>query len=253
MDSKILGTRIDPTSLDTVVARAMEWARSGKTHYICVANVHMIMEAYDSPDFLNVVNAADLVVPDGMPLVWTLRQQGFARQERVYGPELTLRLLSAAAEKGIPIGFLGSTAETLQMLLRNIRVQFPGVQIAYSVSPSFRSILPEEDMAIVDEINESGVGILFVGLGCPKQEKWMAAHAKRVQAVMVGVGAAFDFIAGTKKQSPKWMQTIGLEWLFRLMQEPGRLWRRYLYHNPRFVFLVMLPTLFRRSLKPPSL
>jgi N-acetylglucosaminyldiphosphoundecaprenol N-acetyl-beta-D-mannosaminyltransferase len=246
MDSAILGIRIDPISLDHAVVRTMEWACSAETHYVCVANVHMVMEAYDSPDFRNVVNAADLVVPDGMPLVWKLRRMGYAGQERVYGPELTLRLLLAAAEKGIPVGFLGGTQETIELLTKNVSQRFPALHVAYRFSPPFRPVSVDEDKLIVKEINDSGARILFVGLGCPKQERWMAEHKGRIRAVMVGVGAAFDFIAGTKRQAPKWIQSMGLEWLFRFGQEPGRLWQRYLYHNPRFVFLVMLPVLFRR-------
>jgi N-acetylglucosaminyldiphosphoundecaprenol N-acetyl-beta-D-mannosaminyltransferase len=253
VNNTILDTRIDLVSISSAASRAIGWSSSRESHYICVANVHMVMEAYDSPGFRSVVNSADLVVPDGMPLVWTLRQKGFRQQERVYGPELTLRLLSEAMEKGIAVGFLGSTPQTLELLVKKVNERFPALKIAYAVSPPFRSISKDEDELIVKEINDSGAGILFVGLGCPKQEKWMAAHAGRVQAVMVGVGAAFDFIAGTKKQAPKWMQSIGLEWLFRLNQEPERLLWRYLYHNPRFLVLVMLPLLFKRSSQPPLL
>jgi N-acetylglucosaminyldiphosphoundecaprenol N-acetyl-beta-D-mannosaminyltransferase len=182
-----------------------------------------------------------------MPLVWTLRQWGSTNQERVYGPELMLRLLSAAAEKGVPVGFLGGTSETIESLVKNVKQRFPFAEIAYRFSPPFRAMSSDEDELTVKEVNNSGTRILFVGLGCPKQEKWMSAHAERIQALMVGVGAAFDFIAGTKRQAPRWVQSIGLEWLYRFSQEPGRLWRRYLYHNPRFVVLVMLPTLLRRT------
>jgi N-acetylglucosaminyldiphosphoundecaprenol N-acetyl-beta-D-mannosaminyltransferase len=253
MKYSILGTRVDTSNYASAGKSILDWAQEEESRYVCVANVHMIMEAYDSPDFRNVVNTADLVVPDGMPLVWTLRQQGFTGQERVYGPELTLRLLSAAVEKGVPVGFLGSTPETLDLLVENVDQQFPGVRITYAFSPPFGLISLEEDELIVKEINDSGARILFVGLGCPKQEKWMAAHAGSVDAVMVGVGAAFDFIAGTKQKAPGWMQSIGMEWLFRLGQEPGRLWRRYMYHNPRFIALVMIPLLFRHSPQSPSL
>jgi N-acetylglucosaminyldiphosphoundecaprenol N-acetyl-beta-D-mannosaminyltransferase len=246
VDKNILGTRVDPTSYDQAVANILEWAIRRESRYVCVANVHMVMEGYDHREFRAMVNGADLVTPDGMPLVWSLRRLGTPGQQRVYGPELTLRLLATAEEKGIAAGFLGSTQETLDLLEKNVHQRFPGVQIAYAFSLPFRPISPEEDELIVKEINNSGTRILFVGLGCPKQEKWMAAHVGRVNAVMVGVGAAFDFIAGTKRQAPKWMQSIGLEWLFRLSQERGRLWRRYLYHNPRFVWLVILPVLFRR-------
>jgi N-acetylglucosaminyldiphosphoundecaprenol N-acetyl-beta-D-mannosaminyltransferase len=249
-NTKILETRVDPTSYTAATALILEWAHKRESHYICVANVHVIMEAYDSPDFRKIVNAADLVTPDGLPLVWSLRRLGHPKQQRVYGPELTLRLLSAAAEKGIPVGFLGGTQETIELLVNNVHQRFPALQIVYRFSPPFRPVSVDEDELIVKEINDSGARILFVGLGCPKQERWMAEHKGKIQAVMVGVGAAFDFIAGTKRQVPKWMQPIGLEWLFRFSQEPGRLWWRYLYHNPRFVFLVMLPMLFRRTPRP---
>jgi N-acetylglucosaminyldiphosphoundecaprenol N-acetyl-beta-D-mannosaminyltransferase len=241
MFSHILGTRVDTVNYDNATKMIGEWAQKRESRYVCVANVHMVMESYDHQDFHGMVNQADLVVPDGMPLVWSLRRMGEPNQQRVYGPDLTLRLLAAAAENGIPVGFFGSTPETLDLLVKNVYQQFPGMQIAYNFSPPFRPISVEEDDMMVKEINESGTRILFVGLGCPKQEKWMAVHAGRVQAVMVGVGAAFDFIAGTKWQAPNWMRPNGLEWLFRLSQEPGRLWRRYFYHNPRFVLMVMLP------------
>jgi N-acetylglucosaminyldiphosphoundecaprenol N-acetyl-beta-D-mannosaminyltransferase len=250
MTDKILGTRVDTVNYDIATQIISGWAQGHESRYVCVAAVHAVMEGHDHPEFREMVNAADLVTPDGMPLVWTLRRLGSAGQERVYGPELILRLLSEAAEKGILVGFLGGTPETMVLLIKNVQQRFPAVQIAYRFSPPFRPASVDEDEWIVKEINDSGTRILFVGLGCPKQEKWMAAHAGRVQAVMVGVGAAFDFIAGTKRQAPKWMQPVGLEWLFRFSQEPGRLWWRYLYHNPRFLILVMLPMFFRRTPRP---
>jgi N-acetylglucosaminyldiphosphoundecaprenol N-acetyl-beta-D-mannosaminyltransferase len=245
METSILGMRVDPTSYDQAVDQILSWTQAEESRTVCVANVHMVMEGYDHPEFRSMVNAADLVTPDGMPLVWSLRRMGMPGQQRVYGPELTLRLLAAAEEKGIRVGFLGSTPETLELLVNKVHERFPGIRIVYAFSPPFRPISLEEDDAVVKNINDSGIRILFVGLGCPKQEKWMAAHAGRVRAVMVGVGAAFDFIAGTKKQSPIWMQPIGMEWLFRLSQEPRRLWRRYIFHNPRFMVLVMLPLLIK--------
>jgi N-acetylglucosaminyldiphosphoundecaprenol N-acetyl-beta-D-mannosaminyltransferase len=253
MEKKILGMRVDPTSYDQAVDQIMSWAQADESRTVCVANVHMVMEGYDHPEFRSMVNSADLVTPDGMPLVWSLRRMGMPGQQRVYGPELTLRLLAEAEKKGIPVGFFGSTPETLELLVKNVHQQFSGIRIAYAFSPPFRPISLEEDESIVKNINASGARILFVGLGCPKQEKWMVAHAGQVQAVMVGVGAAFDFIAGTKQKAPGWMQSVGMEWLFRLGQEPGRLWRRYLYHNPRFMVLVMLPLLIRHSPQSPAL
>jgi N-acetylglucosaminyldiphosphoundecaprenol N-acetyl-beta-D-mannosaminyltransferase len=181
-----------------------------------------------------------------VPLVWMMRRLGFPQQERVYGPDLTLRILEAAAQEGIPVGFYGSTPQTLERLLENLRRRFPALQVAYRCSPPFRPLTPEEDDAVVREMNASGTRVLFVGLGCPKQERWMAAHKGRVQAVMMGVGAAFDFLAGLKPQAPRWMQRAGLEWLFRLLSEPRRLWRRYFYHNPRFTVLALSQLLRER-------
>jgi N-acetylglucosaminyldiphosphoundecaprenol N-acetyl-beta-D-mannosaminyltransferase len=245
MTFKILGMRVDAVNYDSVTQNISEWAQTHEGRYVCVVAVHAVMEGYDHPEYQEIINAADLVTPDGMPLVWSLRRMGVTGQQRVYGPELTLRTLSVAAERGIPVGFLGGTQETIELLVNNVSQHFPAVQIAYRFSPPFRIATSDEDNMIVKDINDSGAKILFVGLGCPKQEKWMAVHSGKVQAVMVGVGATFDFIAGTKRQAPKWMQSNGLEWLFRFSQEPGRLWQRYIYHNPRFVLLVMLPLLFK--------
>jgi N-acetylglucosaminyldiphosphoundecaprenol N-acetyl-beta-D-mannosaminyltransferase len=239
MKNSILGSRVDPTSYANALQQVMTWAKRRESRYVCAANVHMLMEAYDSPEFQRVVNAADLVTPDGMPLVWTLRWLGFRQQERVYGPTLTMHVLESANKEGIAVGFYGGTPITLEKLKSNLLMQYPGLNIAYSYAPPFRPLTMEEDEEVTNKINASEALILFVGLGCPKQEWWMAAHRGRIQAVMLGVGAAFDFHAGIKPQAPHWMQRIGLEWLFRLSVEPGRLWRRYLIQNPRFIYLVL--------------
>ncbi len=236
----VLGVRLNPTSYTIVSRWAIEWAHAFESRYICAANVHMLMEAYDSPEFMEVVNQADLVTPDGMPLVWMLRLKGYPKQQRVYGPTLMLHVLEAAAREKISVGFYGSSPEILRSLHLRVQDRFPNLKIAYSFNPPFHELSQEEDSEIMRKINTSSVRILFVGLGCPKQEKWMADHRGKVNAVMIGVGAAFDFHAGLKSQAPVWMQTIGLEWFYRLLTEPRRLWRRYLYHNPRFVFLAIL-------------
>jgi len=208
-----------------------------------VANVHMAMEAYDSREFRRIVNSADLVTPDGMPLVWMLRKLGVSDQQRVYGPALMDRVCEVASRQGVPVGLYGGQRETLESLVKSMRSRFPKLRIAYAYSPPFRPLSDEEDERVVQEINNSGARILFVGLGCPKQERWMAEHKGRVQAVMLGVGAAFDFHAGKVPQAPGWMQRMGLEWLFRLATEPRRLWRRYAKHNPRFVVLALMQLL----------
>ncbi len=243
----VLGMRVDATSLEDATRRVLVWSKTGESRYVCVANVHMVMEAYDAPDFRRIVNAADLVTPDGMPLVWMLWRLGFPKQERVAGPDLTLKVCEAAAREGVPVGFYGGSPEVLQSLVTNLKRKYPALKITYAHSPPFRPLSPEEDARVVEEINSSGTRILFVGLGCPKQERWMAAHKGRVQAVMLGVGAAFDFHAGRFPQAPAWMQRAGLEWLFRLITEPRRLWRRYARHNPRFVILALMQLLGLRK------
>jgi len=239
--------RIDGTSYADATGRVMDWARRGESRSICVATVHMVMESHDNPEFREVVNGADLVTPDGMPLVWALRLQGVGGATRVYGPHLTLHVLEAAQREGIPVGFYGGSPAVLRALLDEVARRFPAVKVAYAFAPPFRPLNAEEDSRIVDEMERSGARILFVGIGCPKQERWMSEHRGRVRAVMLGVGAAFDFIAGAKPQAPLWMQNHGLEWLFRLICEPRRLGWRYLKHNPRFVGLMIVQLLRDRT------
>jgi N-acetylglucosaminyldiphosphoundecaprenol N-acetyl-beta-D-mannosaminyltransferase len=241
--NSILGTKIHFTSYNDATKLIMDWSKNNIGRVICVANVHMVMEAYDNLDFQEVINRADMVTPDGMPLVWVLRRMGCDIKDRVYGPTLTLWVLEAAAKQGIPVGFYGAAPDVLDALIANIRKKFPTLNIAYTHSPPFRELSFEEDECIIRKINKSGTRILFVGLGCPKQELWMAKHQGKVQAVMLGVGAAFDFHAGKLRQAPPWMQARGLEWLFRFFVEPRRLWKRYFKHNPRFAFYSMLQLL----------
>jgi N-acetylglucosaminyldiphosphoundecaprenol N-acetyl-beta-D-mannosaminyltransferase len=184
-----------------------------------------------------------------MPLVWALRLLGQTEATRVYGPDLTPILLQRAADAQIPVGFYGASPQVLDKLLQVVRRRFPNLHIAYSCSPPFRPLSLEEDARVVDQINQSGTRILFIGLNTPKQDYWMAAHKGRVLAVMVGVGAAFDFLAGTKPQAPRWMMRIGMEWFFRLVTEPRRLWKRYLKHNPRFLALFAAQLLRERLLR----
>ena len=236
-------TRVDVLDYQTAVSTVLKWSRQHESRYACFANVHMLMEAYDSEYFQGVVNTADLVTPDGMPLVWIMRLKGVHQQERVYGPTLMLHMLEAAAREQIHIGFYGGQPSVLESLLERIQTCYEGLHVAFAISPPFTELGPEEDEQLVEMINRSGAGLLFVGLACPKQEIWMARHRDRVNAVMLGVGAAFDFHAGVKPQAPAWMQALGLEWSFRLLTEPRRLWKRYLYHNPRFLVLAIMDLL----------
>lgn len=233
----LLGMRIDATSYRDATARTLAWASAGRSSVVAVATVNNVMEGYDDPSFRDLMNEADLVTPDGMPLVWGLRMLGVPSATRVCGPQLTPYLLREAERAGVPVGFYGSAPAVLERLVSAVRARYPALDVVYAMSPPFRQETAEEDMRTVRDITASGCRILFVGLGCPKQERWMIAHRGRIDAVMLGVGAAFDFLAGTKKQAPAILQRLGLEWLFRLLAEPRRLWRRYLRHNPRFVAL----------------
>jgi N-acetylglucosaminyldiphosphoundecaprenol N-acetyl-beta-D-mannosaminyltransferase len=239
----ILGMKVSPTDYGHASELICEWSSRRLSKYVCVANVSSVMEAYDSERFQRVMNEADLVTPDGMPLVWGLRLLGRSHATRVYGPELMPLLLEKAAKRGLTVGFYGAAPETLERLLRVMRARYPGLRIGYRYSPPFRALTREEDEAVCRAIRDSGAQMLFVGLNTPKQDHWMAEHRGRVPSVMLGVGAAFDFLAGSKRQAPRWMRSSGLEWLFRLITEPRRLWKRYLKHNPRFVVLFALQLL----------
>jgi N-acetylglucosaminyldiphosphoundecaprenol N-acetyl-beta-D-mannosaminyltransferase len=236
----VVGLELSPLSLGQTAEQVLAWAQAGESRTLCAANVHMVMEAHDDSAFQAVVNGSDLVVPDGVPLAWALRLLTRSGQERVYGPGLMLETCRLASLRGVPVGLYGSTPAVLDLLRERLGAQFPALAIPFVCSPPFRPLTPGEEEALLEDFRASGAAILFVGLGCPKQERWMAAQRPRLPAVMLGVGAAFDFHAGTLPQAPAWMQRAGLEWLFRLAQEPRRLWKRYLKHNPRFVALLLL-------------
>ena len=234
----ILGMRVDATDYADASNRIMEWSSQAHPRYVCLANVHMVMESHDSPDFRNCVNSADLVASDGTPLVWVMRLRGARKAQHVRGATLTQCVLEQCAGKRVPVGFYGGTEHVLQQLQQHSKNQFPDLQVVYAYSPPFRQLNRNELEKVWTSINASGARILFVALGCPKQEAWMAAARPAVNLVMLGVGAVFEMLAGTKKQAPLWAQRLGLEWLFRLLAEPRRLWQRYLRHNPRFLLYV---------------
>lgn len=235
----LLGMRVDAPTFEVAAAQIMEWAAEGSARVICAANVHMTMEAHDDPGFQTEINGADYVLPDGVPVVWALRMFGASQACRVrVSPDFLIELLVRAECQGTKIGLYGGTDETLPAFRRFLRAEFPAVSVAYSHAPPFRPLTPAEDQAVVHDIDSSGAQLLLVGIGCPKQEKWMAAHRDRLSCVMFGVGAAFDLFAGKTREAPRWMQSWGLEWVYRLMLEPRRLWRRHLKHNPRFIVLL---------------
>jgi N-acetylglucosaminyldiphosphoundecaprenol N-acetyl-beta-D-mannosaminyltransferase len=232
----ILKMPIAITSYEDTGQRILDATRQGNGKYVCVSNVHMCMEVFDDNVFCDVVSNANLVVPDGVPLVWGLKLLGNKNVTQVRGSDLLLHLCREAERNGIPIGLYGGTVESLLDFNSFLTKEYPGLQITFSSSPPFRDLTAEEKENYVQEIKDSGCQILFVGIGCPKQEKWMAEHKDKLTCVMIGVGAAFDFFSGRKKHAPRWMQQIGLEWLFRLASDPRRLWKRYLKHNPRFIY-----------------
>jgi N-acetylglucosaminyldiphosphoundecaprenol N-acetyl-beta-D-mannosaminyltransferase len=240
------------TSAEELCSRVVAWAVRGQSRCVCFSPADHFVRAQDAPGFRAALEQADWIAPDGMAVVWSLRLLGRPDARRVYGPDAMLVLLDAAARSGIPVGFYGATPETLRALLARVRTRFPRVRIAYAWAPPFRALTPQENEEAIGRINASGARILFVGLGTPKQELWMAAHRGRVRAVMLGVGAAFDYLAGAKRQAPRWLMPLGLEWLFRLTMEPRRLWRRYLLNNPRFVRLVTQELLRRRFNSGPN-
>lgn len=235
----ILGVRVDATTYADACAQIIRWAIARESRYICAANVHLVMEAFDHDDYREIINHADLVTADGVPLTWALRLMGVRGAPRVYGPDLTRFVCAKAAEANVPVAFIGSTEEVLAALRHQLAQQFPSLSIVLSYSPPFRRMTEDEQNDLLAALRESGAAIVFVGLGCPKQERWMAQCKGRFHGPMLGVGAAFDFIAQRKSEAPDWLQHMGLEWLFRLSTEPRRLWRRYVFLNPRFVLLLL--------------
>ena len=238
--------RVDATTYEDAARQVCAWTGQPDPRYVCVANVHMTMTAVDDRAFRDLVNRADLVTPDGMPLVWMLGRLGIPDATRVYGPTLMLHVCERAAREGIPVGFYGGTDDVLRDLQNTLESRYPGLDVAYVYAPPFRPLTEDEDASVVADIRASGTRILFVGLGCPKQERWMEQHKDRLPLVQLGVGAAFAFHAGHVKQAPAWLQDRGLEWAFRLVTEPRRLWRRYFYNNPRFLVMAAWQ-LLRRS------
>jgi len=232
---RVLGVRIDALTWDEALSQLLDWARERQSRYVAISNVHVVVSASRDVAYRQVIDGADMATPDGEPVAWMLRRMGFAGQPRISGPDLMTALCERCVDAGLPVYFYGSTEATLTGLEARLRDAFPGLVIAGMASPPFRALTVEEDAAAVARMNDSGAGIVFVGLGCPKQEYWMAAHRGRVNAVMIGVGAAFDFHAGMVKRAPLWMREHGLEWLHRLASEPRRLWKRYLVTNTLFV------------------
>jgi len=239
--SNILGVGVSALNMELACETIGQQIAKREPSYICVSTVHCVMESQRDARYRCILNQSFLTTPDGMPLVWVSRLQGHPEVSRVYGPDLMLALFAASESAGYKHFLYGGASGVPEALAARLRERFPGAQVVGAYAPPFRDLTQEEEDEIVRRINGSGADIVWVGLGTPKQDYWMAEHLGRLAApVMIGVGAAFDFHAGRKRQAPRWMQRSGLEWLFRLLSEPRRLWRRYLLNNPLFVISVAL-------------
>jgi N-acetylglucosaminyldiphosphoundecaprenol N-acetyl-beta-D-mannosaminyltransferase len=245
----VLGVNVSAIAMDDAIATLERWISEGCREYVCVTGVHGVMECRRDPLLRKIHNEAGMVTPDGVPLVYFLRLIGKQRTQRVYGPDLMRQMTAVSGQHGYRQFYYGGGVGVAEKLKETLVGSVPGLQVVGTFCPPFRKMTPEEDRAVVDAINAARPHIVWVGLSTPKQERWMAEHLGRIDApVMVGVGAAFDFLAGMKRQAPEWMQRHALEWLFRLCSEPRRLWRRYAYIVPGFAFLAV-GELLRRAVR----
>ncbi len=242
----ILGVEVSAINMEMALRTIEGWIVRREPHYVCVTSVHGVMKSQRDEALRRIHNDAGLVTPDGMPLVWLSRLMGFHHVERVYGPDLMLALCERSVKHGYRHFFYGGAAGVADKLALQLQCRFAGLKVAGIYSPPFRPLTPAEDEAVVACINAAAPDIFWVGISTPKQERWIQAHVGQLSAsVLIGVGAAFDFHFGVKKQAPRWMQRSGMEWLFRLMMEPRRLGPRYLTSNPRFVWLMLRQALSR--------
>ncbi|MEZ4670966.1 MAG: WecB/TagA/CpsF family glycosyltransferase [Anaerolineae bacterium] len=236
----ILGVQTDAQTFDDAVTTLTRWAGDSTPRYICTCPVYTVMMCYENLPVMQAINGADMVTADGMPVVWVQRRRGVEQAERVYGPDLMLALCQRTAGTQVNHFFWGGLPGVADMLVQRLTAQFPNLQVAGTYSPPLESIPSQPDPAVVERLNNSGANIIWVGLGSPKQDLWMELYRPALRApLLIGVGAAFDMLAGVKGQAPRWMQRSGLEWLFRLLQEPRRLARRYLVYNPLFIWHVL--------------
>jgi N-acetylglucosaminyldiphosphoundecaprenol N-acetyl-beta-D-mannosaminyltransferase len=250
----VLGVGISTVTLSGAAAEIGRWIDSGRHEYVCVTGVHGVMESQRDAELLRIHNASGLTTADGMPLVWAGRFAGVAEVERVYGPDLMLEVCQAGIGPGWRHFFYGGGEGVAELLSRQLARRFPGLQVSGRFCPPFRPLTGDEDAEVVAAINAARPDIVWVGLSTPKQERWMAAHVGRLDsAAIIGVGAAFDMHAGLLPQAPVWMQTRGIEWIFRLCKEPRRLWRRYARNNPAFVLAVARRRPYLRAAGPARL
>lgn len=248
-ENRLLSINISTGRYNDFVQSITAMAEEGRSDYACVANVHMLVEAYKDRSFARIVNNAAIITPDGKPLTWALRLLYGIRQDRVAGMDLLPDLLLVAEEKGLPVYFYGGSNEMLEKTRLFLHATYPSLQIAGMYSPPFRALTFKEESAVEQRINSSGAKLVFAILGCPKQERWMAAMKGRIHAFMIGVGGALPVLVGMQRRAPQWMQKGGLEWLYRLGQEPKRLFKRYAVTNSVFIYLLVKAILQRKHVQ----
>ena len=232
----IMGVNLAAINMPWLIDFTKKYIKELSGDYLCVSNVHTTVMSYDDKAYCAVQNGGIMAIPDGGPLSSVGRKRGFSEMERTTGPDYLKEVLKISAEEGYRHYFYGSTEETLEKLRKVLEEEYPGVQVAGMYSPPFRALSKEEDEEIIRMINESKADFVWIGLGAPKQERWMAEHQGKVEGFMVGVGAAFDYLAGNISRAPMRMQKANLEWLYRLLQEPKRLFKRYFYTNTKFIW-----------------
>lgn len=236
---EILKTNINVTNMEETLQYLIRNLEDLRGKYICVSNVHTVVMSYEDEKYRNIQNSAAMVLPDGKPLSVVSRLRGFKQAQKVSGPDLMPTMFRVSEEKEYTHYFYGSTEETLGKLKEALLKQYPKLKIVGMYSPPFRPLTQEEDEEIIQQINDVSPDFIWIGLGAPKQEQWMYAHKDKMCGVMLGVGAGFDFHAGTVKRAPVWMQKCGLEWLHRLTQDPKRLFKRYVVTNSKFLWLIL--------------
>ena len=232
----ILGVNIAAINMEWLLKYIDQNLDDIKGDYICVSNVHTTVTSYEDDSYRDIQNGGLMAIPDGGPLSSVGQKRGYKEMQRTTGPSLMGEIFKISVEKGYRHYFYGSKEETLDLLQKKLEEHYPGIQIAGMYSPPFRPMTEEEDKVAVDRINESNADFVWIGLGAPKQEKWMAAHQGRVNGLMIGVGAGFDYYAENIKRAPMWMQKCNLEWVYRLMQDPKRLFKRYWETNTKFIW-----------------
>lgn len=236
---EVTGVSVTALNFQKQISTMVEWAEHRLSKTVCVANVHMLMESRWNGNLKAAMKEADLITPDGMPLVWVMRALGWKGQDRVAGMDIFQAICEQCVNHSISLFLLGSTPEVLETMERRLQQAFPSLEIAGMESPPFRPLTNVEDNELIERINCSGANFTFVSLGCPKQECWMHAHKEQINSVMIGVGGVFPVFAGLKRRAPRWMRQFGLEWFYRLVQEPRRLFGRYLSTIPLFIFLAL--------------